>query len=53
MYFVQNPGSDSNEPIGIVTYWDLNRAPAYIFSFAILVYLEHTLLSKIEETHKA
>lgn len=52
MYFVQNPGSDSNEPIGIVTYWDLNRAPAYIFSFAILVYLEHTLLSKIEETHK-
>ncbi len=53
LYFVTSPGADSRDPIGLVTFWDLNRAPSYIFSYSILVYLEQTLLFKIRDSHKS
>ena len=53
LYFVTSPGADSRDPIGLVTLWDLNRAPSYIFSYSILVYLEQTLLFKIKDSHKS
>ena len=52
LYFVFDYSSRQGEPIGIVTYWDLNRAPDYIFSFAIQTYLEHTILLAIRDSHK-
>ena len=53
LYFVRNSASSDGEPVGIVTFWDLNRAPSYILSYSILVYLEHTILLAIKESHKA
>ncbi len=52
LYFVINSSSQQDELIGIVTYWDLNRAPAYIISYAIQTYLEHTILLAIRDSHK-
>ena len=52
IYFVKIPEPVSREPIGLVTYWDLNRAPSYIFSYSILVYLEQTIFLKIRDSHK-
>ena len=51
LYFVFDYSSRQGEPIGIVTYWDLNRAPAYIFSYAIQAYLEQTILLAIRDSH--
>ena len=51
IYFVVKSEGKSEEPIGIISFWDLNRAPAYILSYPILVYLEHTLIIKIEKSH--
>ena len=51
LYFVVKSQKGSKEPIVIISFWDLNRAPAYILSYPILVYLEHTLISKIEDSH--
>ena len=51
LYFVGNSALSDEEPVGIATFWDLNRAPAYILSYSILVYLEHTLLLKIRDSH--
>lgn len=53
LYFVKSPKTDSRDPIGLVTFWDLNRAPSYIFSYSILVYLEQTILFKIRDSHKS
>ena len=52
LYFVINPDSKQDEPIGLMTFWDLNRAPAYIYSYAIQTYLEHTILLAIRDSHK-
>lgn len=52
LYFVFGPLAHDKEPIGIVTYWDFNRAPAYIFSYAIQIYLEHTILLAIRDSHE-
>lgn len=52
LYFVFDSFAHDREPIGIVTYWDLNRAPAYIFSYAIQIYLEHTILLAIRDSHE-
>ena len=51
LYFVFDYSSRQGEPIGIVTYWDLNRAPAYIFSYAIQAYLEQIILLAIRDSH--
>ena len=51
LYFVYEKGNKSRGLVGILTFWDLNRAPAYILSYSILVYLEHTLLLKIRDSH--
>ncbi|MEM0136373.1 MAG: hypothetical protein QXU18_14300 [Thermoplasmatales archaeon] len=51
LYFVQGRGNKSKYPVGILTFWDLNRAPAYILSYSILVFLEHSLLLKIRDSH--
>ena len=53
LYFIKSSRPDSRDPIGLVTFWDLNRAPSYIFSYSILVYLEQTLLFKIRDSHKS
>jgi hypothetical protein len=52
LYFVLPSQANSKEPIGIISFWDLNRAPSYILSYPILVYLEHTLINKIQKSHK-
>ena len=52
LYFVVESRNIESEPLGILTFWDLNRAPSYIFSYAVLVYLEHNLLIKIRESHQ-
>lgn len=52
LYFVNLKLNGVVEPLGIITFWDLNRAPAYTLSYAVLVYLEHTLLDLIRETHE-
>ena len=52
LYFVVNSKDIKKEPVGIMTFWDLNRAPSYIFSYIALVYLEHTLQLKIMESHQ-
>lgn len=52
LYFVLPSQANSKEPIGIISFWDLNRAPSYILSYPILVYLEHTLINKIKKSHK-
>jgi hypothetical protein len=52
LYFVHAAEEKSENLVGIITFWDLNRAPAYILSYPILVYLEHTLLLKIIDSHK-
>lgn len=52
LYFVVQSKGMKRELIGIMTFWDLNRAPSYIFSYTALVYLEHTLLLKIRDSHK-
>ena len=52
LYFVYPTEDRTKDPVGIVTFWDLNRAPSYILSYPILVYLEHTLLFKIRDSHK-
>ena len=51
LYFVYEKENKSGNPAGILTFWDLNRAPVYIFSYTILVYLEHSLLLKIRDSH--
>ena len=51
LYFVLPSEGNTEEPIGIVSFWDLNRAPSYILSYPILVYLEHTLIFKIKHSH--
>jgi len=53
IYFVKSPERNSGEPVGLVTFWDLNRAPSHRFSYSILVCLEQTLLFKIRDTHKS
>ena len=53
IYFVKSPEMDSGEPVGLVTFWDLNRAPSYICSYSILVYLEQTIFLKIRDSHKS
>jgi hypothetical protein len=52
LYFVIDPAHFDEEPIGIVTYWDLNRSPAYVLSYLILVYLEQTILLEIKKSHR-
>lgn len=52
LYFVLRENDGSGNPIGIISFWDLNRAPAYILSYPILVSLEHTLIIKIEKSHE-
>lgn len=52
LYFVIQSKNMKTEPIGIMTFWDLNRAPLYIFSYMGLVYLEQTLLLKIRESNQ-
>lgn len=51
LYFVRDPDSTDREPVGITTFWDLNRAPSYILSYSILVYLEQTIFLSIKESH--
>jgi CBS domain-containing protein len=51
LYFVVKSQGNDEEPTGIISFWDLNRAPAYILSYPILVYLEHTLIIIIEKSH--
>ena len=51
LYFVRDPASQDSEPVGIATFWDLNRAPSYILTYPILVYLEHTIFLAIKESH--
>ena len=53
LYFVLPSKGSTKEPIGIISFWDLNRAPTYILSYPILVYLEHTLIFKIRHSHKS
>ncbi len=52
LYFVSSELNGKAMPLGIITFWDLNRAPAYILSYACMIYLEHTLLNSIRDTHK-
>jgi hypothetical protein len=52
LYFVNSKLNGKSEPLGIITFWDLNRAPAYILSYACMIYLEHTLLNSIRDTHE-
>lgn len=52
LYFVLPSKGSTKEPIGVISFWDLNRAPTYILSYPILVYLEHTLIFKIRHSHK-
>ena len=51
LYFVIQSHKGSAKPIGIISFWDLNRAPAYILSYPFLVYLEHTIIIIIENSH--
>ncbi len=48
----ENDKTVGMDPVGIATFWDLNRAPLYMLSYTMLVYLEHTLLLAIKDSHK-
>lgn len=52
LYFVNSKLNGKSEPLGIVTFWDLNRAPAYTLSYTCMIYLEHTLFNLIKERHE-
>lgn len=53
LYFAyDSDNKGKRQPIGIFTFWDLNRGPAYTISYLGLHYLEHTLLQKIRDYHK-
>lgn len=52
LYFVYRSNDTRKEPVGLITFWDLNRAPVYILSYISLLYLEQTLLLKIRASHK-
>ncbi len=51
LYFVYDVESSGKEPIGIMTYWDFNRASSYILSYTILVVMEQSLFRVIKDTH--
>lgn len=52
LYFSFKDSSGKRKYNGIFTFWDLNRGPSYVLSYLGLVYLEHTLLEKIRDSHK-
>lgn len=51
LYFVYRHGDRSKEPVGLITFWDLNRAPVYILSYLSLLYVEQTILLKIRDSY--
>lgn len=52
LYFVTQNKNDGEDIVGILTYWDLNRAPSYILTYSILAAFEQTLLLNIRQTHE-
>ena len=50
IYFVL--GKDKH-PLGIITYWDLNRRSAYTYTYHILLSVEQALKDHIAKTHNA
>lgn len=52
LYFVYDTHDHEKVPIGLMTFWDLNRAPSYILTYPMLVYLEHLILLSIRDSHK-
>lgn len=51
LYFAYDEHNREKGPIGIFTFWDLNRNPSYTMSYLGLQYLEQTLLHKIRDQH--
>lgn len=43
---------DPRKPIGIMTYWDLNRRSVYSYFYSIFVFLEQSLKNDIYESHR-
>jgi hypothetical protein len=52
LYFITRERNEREDIIGILTFWDLNRAPSYVLTYSILAAIEQTLLLKIRESHK-
>ncbi len=51
LYFVTQKENSVEDIVGILTFWDLNRAPSYVFFYSILVAIEQTLLLTIRKSH--
>ena len=51
LYFVTQKGNRVKDIVGILTFWDLNRAPSYILFYSILVAIEQSLLLSIRKSH--
>ncbi len=52
LYFAYDENDKEKKIVGIFTFWDLNRGPAYTLSYLGLQYIENTLLIKIRDSHK-
>ena len=48
IYFVLDKGGN---PLGIMTYWDLNRRSVYTYTYHILLSIEQALKDHIAKTH--
>ena len=48
IYFVLDKGG---KPLGIMTYWDLNRRSVYTYTYHILLSVEQALKDRIAKTH--
>ena len=48
IYFVLDKGG---KPLGIMTYWDLNRRSVYTYTYHILLSIEQALKDHIAKTH--
>lgn len=52
IFLIINKNDDKDNPIGLMTYWDLNRRSVYTFIYTIFVYFEQAMKIEVYESHK-
>ena len=51
VYFVNSTNGAKQNPLGILTFWDLNRAPVYILSTLVVTFVEQSLLDQAKNAY--
>ena len=52
IFLIADEKGNRDDPMGLMTYWDLNRRSVYSFIYTIFVYFEQSMKIEIYKSHK-